>query len=117
MEEFAILMRLDLLSEEAQPSPEQMQEYMKEYDRWIEEIVAKGQFKGGIGLSVEGKVLRSNSKIENGPYVSDKESLAGYIFVQAMDFAEAVSIAKKCPILQGEGNSVEVRMIMGRDDR
>jgi hypothetical protein len=32
--------------------------------------------------------------------------------IKAKDFAEAVSIAKDCPILKGEGNSVEVRKVI-----
>ena len=33
MEEYVLLMRLDILTKDAQPSPEQMQEYMKQYQR------------------------------------------------------------------------------------
>ena len=37
------------------------------------------------------------------------ESVTGYIIILAKDIADAVHIAKKCPILQCEGTSVEVR--------
>jgi len=37
------------------------------------------------------------------------ESVTGYIIILAKDIAVAVHIAKKCPILQGEGTSVVVR--------
>jgi hypothetical protein len=33
--------------------------------------------------------------------------------IRAKDFDEAVSLSKDCPMLQGEGNSVEVRKITG----
>jgi hypothetical protein len=33
MDEFVLLFRLDIINKEAQPSPEQMQVYMKQYHR------------------------------------------------------------------------------------
>ncbi|TGL33610.1 YciI family protein [Leptospira perdikensis] len=112
MEDYLILMRLDILTKEAQPSPEQLQVYMKQYQEWVNGIVAKKKFKGGTALSTEGKVIQSNHIITDGPFVETKESLAGFIIIQAESFEDAVSIAKDCPILMGEGNSVEVRKIM-----
>ena len=111
MQEFLLLMRLDLLTREAQPSPEQLQEYMKQYHDWVAEITAQNKFVGGTGLSTEGKVLKSNNVITDGPFAEIKESIAGFITIRANDLDDAVSIARKCPILMGEGNSVEVRQI------
>lgn len=112
MEEYLILMRLDLLTKEAQPSPEQFQIYMKQYQEWVNGIVVKKKFKSGTALSTEGKVLKTNQIITDGPFVETKESLAGFITILAYDFDDAVGIAKDCPILLGHGNSVEVRKVM-----
>jgi len=112
MEEYLILMRLDLLTKEAQPSPEQMQEYMKQYHHWISGIVEEGKFAGGKGLSTEGKVLKPNSVVTDGPYAETKESLAGFIVIRAENFDDAMRLAAQCPILNGDGNSVEVRKIV-----
>lgn len=108
MDEYIILMRLDLLTKEAQPSPEQMQVYMKQYQDWIGGIAAQNKFKGGTGLSTEGKVIKNNV-VTDGPYVDIKESIAGFILIEAKDLDEATKIAGECPILAGAGNSVEVR--------
>lgn len=40
-----------------------------------------------------------------------KETIGGYIIVKAESIEEAVGFAQGCPILQGDGNSVEVRRI------
>ncbi|MCF0052059.1 YciI family protein [Dyadobacter chenwenxiniae] len=112
MDEYIILMRLDLLTKEAQPSPEQMQEYMKQYHDWVGSIEAENKFSGGKGLSIEGKVLKYNDVITDGPFAEIKESIAGFIMIKAENFEEAVKIAQACPILKGEGNSVEVRKII-----
>ena len=112
MDEYLILMRLDLITKDAQPSPEQMQVYMKMYNDWVGGIAAQNKFIGGKGLSTEGKVIKSKNVITDGPYAETKESLAGYIMIKAKDIDEAVSIAKDCPILMGEGNTVEVRKVV-----
>jgi hypothetical protein len=110
MNKFVLFFRMDITTPEVQPSPEQMEIYMKQWDKWINGIAAKKKLaKGGTHLSTEGKVLRSNIFISDGPYETNKESVAGYIIIKAKNMNEAVEIAKECPILQGEGTSVEVR--------
>src|SRR4030095_14437491 len=108
MEEYLLLMRLDIISKDAQPSPEQLQEYMKQYHDWVGGIAAQNKFVGGTGLSTEGKVIKSNRVVTDGPFAEIKESLAGFITVKAKDFEEASKFAQACPILNGAGNSVEV---------
>jgi hypothetical protein len=112
MNEFVLLFRLDILTKDAQPSPEQLQVYMKQYHDWVGGIAAQNKFVGGKGLSTEGKVLKSHNVMTDGPYAEIKESIAGYIMIRAKDFDEAVSLAKDCPILNGDGNSVEVRKVV-----
>jgi len=116
MDEYLILMRLDILTKDVQPSPEQLQVYMKLYHDWVGGIAAQNKFSGGTRLSTEGKVINSNHVITDGPYAEIKESLAGFIIIKAKDFDEAVSFAKDCPILGGEGNSVEIRKIVAVRD-
>ena len=110
MKEFALLFRMDITSPGAQPTTEQMETYMRDWMKWIEAISDKGQMaEGGNHFSREGIVLRPNNQSEMGPYTVNKESVAGYILILAKDLDDALSIAKDCPILQGEGTSVEVR--------
>jgi len=112
MDEFLVLFRLDIITKEAQPSPEQLQVYMKQYHDWVGGIAAQNKFVGGKGLSTEGRVLKPHKVITDGPFAEIKESIAGYIMIKANDFDEAVSLAKDCPILNGEGNSVEIRKVV-----
>jgi hypothetical protein len=101
---------MDIMTEEVQPSPEQMKLYMTQWMEWIKDISAHGQLaKGGNHLSNTGKLLRPKDVMDDKPYSANKESVAGYIIILAKDIDDAVSIAKKCPILQGDGTSVEVR--------
>jgi len=110
MKEFVLLFRMDITSPVAQPSPRQMELDMVEWMEWIDYITDKGQLaEGGNHLSYSGKVIRPFNAIVNEPYTVKNESVTGYIIILAKDIADAVHIAKKCPILQCEGTSVEVR--------
>jgi hypothetical protein len=117
MDEFLLFFRLDIITKEKQPSPEQLQVYMKQYQDWVAGIAAQNKFLGGKGLSTEGKVLKSHGVITDGPFAELKESIAGFITIQAKDFEEAVELTKGCPMLNGEGNSVEIRKISGAHNK
>ena len=100
-------------------SPEQIQIWMKQTMDWIGGIAAQNKFSGGNGLPFDhAKVVRKKNAeniVTNGPFGEIKETIGGYIVVKASSVDEAVEFAKGCPVLQGEGNSVEVRKIAKRD--
>src|SRR5882672_8914351 len=106
MEEYALIMRHEDGSKIA--SPEQMQAWMKQTMDWIGSIAAQNKFSSGTGLPFEdARVVRSNKVVTNGPFGEIKETIGGLIIVKADSIEEAVEFAKGCPVLQGEGNSVE----------
>ena len=97
-------------------SPEQIQVWMKQTMDWIGGIAAQNKFSQGIGLMFEGaRVVRHNNVVTNGPFGDIKETIGGGIIVKATSIDEAVEFAKGCPVLQGEGNTVEVRRIARQD--
>lgn len=53
--------------------------------------------------------------VTNGPFGEVRETIAGYVIVKADSVDEAVEFAKGSPVLQGDGNSVEVRRIARGD--
>jgi len=114
MNEYALIMRHEDGSKIA--SPEQMQIWMKQTMDWINGIAAQGKFVSGTGLPFnEAKVVHSNKTVTNGPFGDIKETIGGFITVRAESADEAAEFAKGCPVLQGEGNTVEVRKI-AKDD-
>ncbi len=97
-------------------SPEQIQIWMKQTMDWIGSIAAQNKFVGGNGLSFENaKVVRYNNVVTNGPFGEIKETLGGYVIVKANSVEEAVEFAKGSPVLQGDGNTVEVRSLAKGD--
>lgn len=114
MEEYALIMRHQDGHKVA--SPEQIEIWMKQTMDWIGGIAAQNKFSSGTGLPFEdARVVASNKVVTNGPFGDIKETIGGFIVVKADSVEEAVAFAKGCPVLQGEGNTVEVRKIAKRD--
>ena len=114
MDEYALIMRHEDGTKIA--SPEQMQIWMKQTMDWIGGIAAQNKFVGGTGLPfADAKVVGHNNIVTNGPFGDIKETIGGFITVRADSVDEAVEFAKGCPVLQGEGNTVEVRKIAKND--
>ncbi len=114
MEEYALIMRHEDGTKIA--SPEQMQIWMKQTMDWIGGIAAQNKFVSGTGLLFDdARVVKANKVVTNGPFGDIKETIGGLIIVKADSVDEAVEFAKGCPVLQGEGNTMEVRKIAKRD--
>ena len=114
MKEFILIFRHEDGSKLA--SPEQMQIWMKQTMDWIGGIAAQNKFSGGNGLPfTDSRVVRKNNVVTNGPFGEIKETIGGFITVKAASIEEAVEFAKGCPVLQGEGNSMEVRRVAKGD--
>jgi len=114
MDEFMLIFRHQDGSKIA--SPEQMQIWMKQTMDWIGSIAAQNKFSGGNGMPFDdSRVVRHNNIVTNGPFGEIKETIGGYIIVKADSVDEAVEFAKGFPVLQGEGNTVEVRKIAKGD--
>ncbi|HVM90204.1 MAG TPA: YciI family protein [Puia sp.] len=114
MEEYALIMRHEDGLKVA--SPEQIQTWMKQTMDWIDHIKAQNKFVGGTGLPfADAKVVWYNNVVTNGPFGDIKETIGGFITVKAESVEEAVEFAKGSPVLQGDGNSVEVRKIAKND--
>jgi hypothetical protein len=110
MDEFMLIFRHEDGSKIA--SPEQMQIWMKQTMDWIGGIAAQNKYVAGNGLLFDdARVVRHNKVVTNGPFGEIKETLGGYMIVRADSVEEAVEFAKGSPILQGEGNTMEVRRI------
>ena len=117
MNEFALIMRHEDGAKVA--SPEQMQQWMKQTMDWIGGIAAQNKFVSGTGLPFDNSKIvttkRGKSVVTNGPFGDIKETIGGIIIVKAESVDEAVEFAKGSPVLQGEGNSIEVRKIARND--
>ena len=117
MQQYALIMRHEDGAKNA--SPEQVQEWMKMTMEWIGGIAAQNKFVSGTGLPFEkAHVVTSKGSeliVTNGPFGDIKETIGGLIIVKAESIEEAIEFAKGSPVLMGEGNSLEVRMVASDD--
>lgn len=115
MNEFLLVFRNAPRTNDVQPSPEQLQAMMKPWQDWMGSLAAQNKLvSSGNRLAPEGKVLKNNTVITNGPYVEIKEAIGGYIIIRAESLEEAAELSKGCPIFSMGGN-VEVRMVIPMD--
>lgn len=109
MKEFMMIFRSEI-NPSFGPSPEQMQSNIKNWQDWIGGIAAQGKLVSANRLGFEGKTLKPNNVITDGPFAEVKEIVGGYIVVKATDIDEALELAKGCPIIY-IGGHVEVRNV------
>ncbi len=108
MKNFALLFRMDI-SGYSRPTPQQMEQYMQAWDEWIGSIDAGSQLVTGNHFSRDGVVIKPGIEKDNAPYSVGGVSVAGYIIVSARDLEAAIAIGGRCPILNGQNTSVEIR--------
>jgi hypothetical protein len=96
----------------AQMTPEQKQQHMQRWEKWIGEGLQKGWLLDpGDGLTPEGRVV-SARVVTDGPFVETKEIVGGFSVIQADTLEAAARLAKGCPAVL-VGATVEVRPLAG----
>ena len=94
-------------------SAEETQQRIQKYIDWSQRLREQNLNVGANELASGGVVLRSrNGEVfVDGPFAETKEAIGGYFHIRAEDEADAVRIARECPVLQF-GGAVEVRSIV-----
>jgi hypothetical protein len=112
MKEFVLLFRHPDFAGLAKSSPHEMQVLQKKWQDWITSVKSQGKLGSvGMRLHMEGKVLKANGIIVDGPFAEIKEMLGSFIVVKAHTIDEAVLLGENCPILES-GGSVEIRPVL-----
>ena len=108
MKEFILIFRLKN-NGSAKPSPEQIEERTN----WFKGIVAGDKLADkGNTLSFEnGKRIKPDNAVEDGPYIANNELVTGYVVLKTDSIDEAIELAKTNPIFKIGGN-VEVREVV-----
>jgi hypothetical protein len=93
----------------ASPKPSSPEEMQTQYAAWAawrakfdKEVIP------GEGLKPGGAVVRDGT-VTDGPFIEAKEVMGSYAFIAASSLAQAIEIAKECPINKIPGASVEIR--------
>jgi len=93
-------------------SPEEMQKAIEKYMAWSKKPFTVDSLRLG---NDSGRVLRPQSgsvRVTDGPYSETKEVLGGYYTIEAVDYDEAVKLARDHPHLE-YGGTLVVRQTWG----
>ncbi|GAB3643370.1 YciI family protein [Spirosoma arcticum] len=113
MSEFILLFRQPTDVVPSAMSPTELEAITKRWQAWVGDITAQGKLaSNGTRLATEGKVLRADGLITDGPFVEVKERLGSFLVVRADSLDEATALAHGCPVL-AMGGSVEIRPLLG----
>ena len=94
-------------------STDELQQAMDKVMTWFERLNERGKIKGAQPLSGQGRVISGTDGrfVVDGPFTETKETVGGYLVMQADSLNDAVEIAQSMPTLR-YGISVEVRPIL-----
>ncbi|MCA9759456.1 MAG: hypothetical protein KDA27_26920 [Candidatus Eisenbacteria bacterium] len=94
-------------------SAEEREAVMAKWGSWLEALGAQGKLvAGGSPLAYEGKTLTKDGVVTDISASEVKELVSGYSIVKSESYAEAVEIARGCPIFLHEGAHLEVREVV-----
>jgi hypothetical protein len=112
MTDFLLIFRRSAAGGDTQLSPEQIQAMMKPWQDWMGSLAAQNKLvSAGNRLTSEGRVVKPNNVVTNGPFVEIAEAVGGYTVIRANSIDEAAELSKDCPVLK-IGGSVEVRQMI-----
>jgi hypothetical protein len=93
-----------------QPTEAEMNEMHQQWGAFIGNIAIQEKLVSTHQLSFEGKQIAMDKTVQDGIFISEKQTISGNMIVRANTIEEAVEMAKECPIFN-MGGSVEVRAI------
>lgn len=115
MEKFLFIIREDL-SKLKQWNEEERYKAIREMDKWVKSLIEKGHYVSGDALRITGSYVNKSEVLSDGPFIEAKEGISGFIFMEAADMQDAVSLAQTCSFVQSGDMAIEVRPLMGVKD-
>lgn len=93
-------------------SPAELQRTMTDFYAWVDGLHNQGILRGAQPLMEEGKLVTGTkgTSVTDGVFAESKEAIAGYFLLAVDSMADALRIARACPILD-HGAQIEVRPV------
>jgi len=110
MEKFLLLIREDL-KRRATLSPEDFRYQCNLVGDWIDKMAETGNFLSASALYDQGQYVAKDYVVSDGPFLEAKESISGFILIQADDLAHATCLAQACGFVHTGNAGIEVRAL------
>src|SRR5450631_3700815 len=111
MEKFLFIISEDL-SKLRQWNEKERYDAIREMDEWVKSLIKKGNYVGGDALRIKGGYVSKDKVISDGPFIEAKEGISGFIYLEANDLDDAISIAQTSSMVQSGDMAIEVRPLM-----
>ena len=108
MQKFLLIMREDL-KKIGRYTDEERFSNMPIMQKWIESIAESGNYIEGNPLDIEGRYVRKNEVLSDGPFIEAKEGVSGFDIIKAENLEQAVAFAQACPLVVQGLAAIEVR--------
>lgn len=98
--------------------PEEMQELMEKWGKWIAGLQASGNLStGGDPLEGFGKTVSGDGVVTDMSLAEVKEIVGGYSIIKAENMEQAIKFAKTCPAISkdaacGGDTYIEIRPVL-----
>ena len=87
---------------------EQLNVNQNNWRLWMDVMAMKGKLAGGVGLTLNGCVLKANGEFEEDIHRNGNEIIGGFLMIRATDLAEERELLKDCPVFDF-GGYTEIR--------
>jgi hypothetical protein len=94
-----------------QPTEEQLAEMHSQWGSYLGGLAIQEKLISTHQLGFEGAIVSADQSTSEGIVIADNQTLGGNLVIKASSMAEAIEVAKSCPIL-GMGGNVEIRNIL-----
>jgi hypothetical protein len=84
---------------------------------WVKTIADSGHYIGGDPLAISGFYVSRDKVLSDGPFIEAKEAVSGYLIISFENIEEALSIARKCPVVVRGLGVIEVRPILAMPEQ
>lgn len=108
MEKFMLIIREDLKKMQTWTREERLAD-LPTMLKWVEQIAESTGYLAGEPLEPNGRYVRKNEVLSDGPFIESKEGVSGFTIISAENIEQATAIAQMCPLVIRGIAAIEVR--------
>jgi len=101
--------------DEANLSPEEVQQRLQKWDKWVTELRQEDLFIDGRALKNKTTAVSEGQVVTDGAFVETKELVSGYFLLKARDMDHMLEISKDFPEYD-IGGQVHIREMENFED-
>jgi hypothetical protein len=110
MKDFLILFR-EADNRQLIHTVEDNDQHQLKWKSWMDPLIKKGNLVGGKPLSLIGKLIHPDGRVEESISKTETEFIGGYLLLKSDSVDQTVELMRGCPVFE-RGATAEVREVM-----